>query len=256
MCSLAGRLEMDHDEMYNEEEGEYMDEEGYVQNHGEYDNGEGYGEHEGHYMDEEEEAYEEDSELDPNNLVTCNICELMMPSVTALKEHIHGVHHAVVCETCWRPFLSQAELDTHVKVHQTDGSSSVQKPKSPKAKDMGKASGAKPTSAKGEGAPAGRAAANKSGLSFKCGVCGSGSDGRRGMVEHLRAAHEYLGCYTCLICGEFFPNKPTFTIHRKLSHSDANEMICQSCGVGLMEHEFDQHIEECESGGMDIKDTE
>ena len=265
------------DEMYNDEDGEYMDEEGYDQNHGEFDSSQHYpgghpGQHQGYDM-EEEEGYDEDQEDDVGhegtNMVTCNICELVVASVTALKDHIHTVHRAVVCEVCWRPFLTQLELDAHKKVHQAEAGQPPKKGANANAKDIKAPSKSGPGTPRSSAAPSpsaspaaarqsssSSASSNKTTMSFKCGVCGSASDGRKGMVEHLKSAHEYLGCYTCLLCGEFFPNKPTFTIHRKLSHSTANEMTCQSCGVGLMEHEFDQHIEECESGGINIKDAE
>ena len=189
-------------------------------------------------MDENDDENYDDEEamLDshPDSTVTCNICERVLPSVKVLKQHIHDVHRAVVCDICWRPFLSNSELDIHMKTHQGEAA------KEPERKD--------PTPA--------RATSSTSNMAFKCGVCGCSYEVRRAMVEHLKASHEFLGCFTCMLCGEFFPNKPTFTIHRKLSHIEAKEVTCQSCGVGLKQHEYDQHQKECECGGIDIKEAE
>ena len=166
--------------------------------------------------------------------VVCNVCEMTLQSVAALKRHVSEVHHAAVCEICWQPFATKVDLENHMKVHAEKPTPSPRQDKSGQSPrpDVGKND--KRDSASRD--PPER---------FKCGVCGNSSDARANMVEHLRSGHEFQGCFTCLLCGEYFPNKPTFTIHRKLSHPTAMDVMCMSCGVGLKQHEYDFHMKEC-----------
>ena len=150
----------------------------------------------------------------PGNVV-CNVCEVGLPSVVALKQHVSEVHRASICEICWQPFATKAELEHHMKTHDKSQRNN------------------------------GKADKKDSGQRFKCGVCGNTSDSHKVMVDHLRSGHEFQGCYTCMLCREYFPNKPTFTIHRKLSHPTAMDVTCQTCGVGLKQNEFENHRKEC-----------
>lgn len=159
----------------------------------------------------------------------CTICDLELPSVKALKQHAREAHGAVICDVCWQPFVSKADLDNHMKTHD----------KSQMQHRGGDHVTASPRNDGGKGDK------KDIGERFKCGVCGNTSDARQNMVEHLRSGHEFQGCYTCMLCREYFPNKPTFTIHRRLSHADAADVTCANCGVGLEHKEVETHRKEC-----------
>ena len=149
--------------------------------------------------------------------MVCELCQLQVADFAALTEHCSSVHQAYTCQSCYRSFLQYTDYKTHLQVQ---------------CKDTLTHSPSK----------AGCQSACPTG---HCGICGLVPETSTDMLGHLSAAHEFDSIFTCSLCSQYFPNMPTFVIHRKLSHSKVQECRCNTCDVCFTAAEFAHHRQEC-----------
>ena len=150
--------------------------------------------------------------------MACEFCQLLVADFATLTEHCSSVHQAYTCPSCYRSFLQFTDYETHLQVH---------------CKDRVTHSPSK----------AGRQSICPTG--HKCGVCGLVPETSTDMLGHLSAAHEFDSIFTCSLCSQYFPNMPTFVIHRKLTHSNVQECRCKTCDICFTAAEFAHHKQEC-----------
>ena len=156
----------------------------------------------------------------------CEHCKLLLPTFEELKAHNDREHQTSTCGYCWRSFQDFTNYQQHLKSHRRMRVGSRSKTTH---KDM--------------------AIKRK-----KCGVCSMAVKSYSSIIEHLRIAHQYEKCLTCITCDEYFPNRQTFVEHRKRSHTDVQQCRCENCEIYLTYVEFKHHEKEC--FGFDVVDPD
>ena len=82
---------------------------------------------------------------------------------------------------------------------------------------------------------------------FKCGICNFTSNVYVELSIHLERQHRFEIFLSCVLCHEYFPNRGTFTIHRKMKHPDKDYFRCPHCGNGFGTEECMYHRQECKA---------
>ena len=82
---------------------------------------------------------------------------------------------------------------------------------------------------------------------FKCGICNFTSTVYVELSIHLERQHRFEIFLSCVLCHEYFPNRGTFTIHRKMKHPDKDYFRCPHCGNGFGTEECMYHRQECKA---------
>ena len=82
---------------------------------------------------------------------------------------------------------------------------------------------------------------------FKCGICNFKSTVYVQLSLHLEKQHSFEMFLSCVLCHEYFPNRSTFTIHRRMAHQDKDYFRCPHCGNGFGTEECMYHRQECKA---------
>ena len=160
-----------------------------------------------------------DSASDPYpQEMVCQFCQLLVKDYIALSGHCTSVHGAHTCLTCYQSFIQFADYEAHQKTHHNEFGKQQQ--------DI-------------------CCIQTNSKVKSKCGICELIFWTSASMVQHLSTAHEFDSVFSCTLCRTYFPNRPTFVIHRKLTHATIEQCHCDACGVSFTCDEFQRHVQEC-----------
>ena len=80
---------------------------------------------------------------------------------------------------------------------------------------------------------------------FICGDCNTEMLCKQEMIHHIRSHNNYKSIFTCLPCGEYYPNAELFGEHRLMSHDDAMSAECSICQLAFSREEMEVHELEC-----------
>ena len=80
---------------------------------------------------------------------------------------------------------------------------------------------------------------------FICGDCGSEMLCKSEVIAHLKSDHASTYQFTCLPCGEYYPNSYLFGEHRLMVHDEALSDDCSICQLSFNGEEMDVHLQEC-----------
>ena len=171
-----------------------------------------FGSSDGH-LDSATDAY-------PQEMV-CQFCQLFVKDYRALSEHCTSVHGAHTCLTCYQSFVQFADYEAHQKTHHTHHNEFDKQQQDTSYIHT------------------------NSKVKSKCGICDRIFWTSASMHQHLSTAHEFDSVFSCTLCRTYFPNRPTFVIHRKLTHATIEQCHCDACGISFTSVEFQRHIQEC-----------
>lgn len=163
--------------------------------------------------------------------VPCEYCQLLLPSTKALVQHWKKIHKAIVCTHCQSPFIKQTSYLKHLETHIHD---------LPAKRGPGRPKGSIKSPKAGWQSSLNRTSLVES----KCGVCGD-MQPQDAIIKHMIDYHYLEHCFTCQQCAEYFPNRQTLVVHRRLNHSNVTDVRCSMCDVAFYNWEITSHMKEC-----------
>ncbi|XP_039441210.2 zinc finger protein 883-like [Culex pipiens pallens] len=172
---------------------------------------------------------------------TCTVCYKSFSNQQLLKEHQRSVIRKFFCRQCGRGFMTQTNLDNHLKCHVSS------------SPEMKKCCGCRKDFDNEADLLAHSAAVHKPDRTdnpdkpFECEVCFRRYPTRKSLVGHRRMIQQHQ----CGFCGEIFAKKLFLTAHEQTCHqggsSDEGRKRCCGCRLEfnsskeLLEHAMATH---------------
>ncbi len=144
--------------------------------------------------------------IDPKSEVSdviCNVCELVLPSLNDLKEHVTSMHktsHPFVCNFCQHAYQNAIELDSHrseTKHHPSYRPSDKNVP------------------------------INTVGDKVQCDLCLKLFSSKNGLIRH-RVFHKMIRDYSCSLCNRGFLNSDALQRHMQVHKKHKSHVVTKS----------------------------